>query len=667
MSTRFQPSLGNELYSPAGLFSKPKRRRSLSKLFESKPKDELVSNNINLRYISGPDSWYGFEFDNKAVHFFGDTHRSKEYRCEDFGIGCSTYKEYIPTKNCMTLEGLIHNIILTSEYKKDFYVDVLLEYPYESKTGKIYRSTRPVSDTGFIIDVYNYNLERLNSGKQFTNTNIHLLNIRYEAKKEQDRIDYVDIDLFTNIYYLLLENFTTEEKNEFAKYIFKLLNQGKLDYHKAEDYIYFLADLYNLLSTDNVGNIAQASRLRIKFMNQIEEIIKFQRKFKADKNISNYLNMFKSLHKKKIYFRGENISQYIINFIEQIDKKLIDVINKIDINDPNFYSKLAYQFLLLGASKLDMAVLTKLFKKIDIEDPEINITFAGSAHIETFSRFFIEILGLTPISSPIKRSQQSKFRCLENKDFGDIFGKWLDRNVIIQSIADKSELIAGDKYILGPWVSSGNFSDVYLGTEINTGETVAIKVLKMPPSTPSMFENEIKCLNRILYICKQEDVLCIKDFYVNDGKYHIVTEYLHNYIPLDQFVFHHYDYDDEDVDEIMKKIDRALRALKNIGIQHGDLNPSNIMIKVEDNKIHPIEIKLIDFAFCDIDDTRYSQKERLNDIEILLKTRSKKVLKAIATVNKKSYVDASAKKAEKVLEGIETRKKKGYVDTSAKK
>jgi hypothetical protein len=68
MSTRFQPSLGNELYSPAGLFSKPKRRRSLSKLFESKPKDELISNNINLRYISGPVSWYGFEFDNKAVY-----------------------------------------------------------------------------------------------------------------------------------------------------------------------------------------------------------------------------------------------------------------------------------------------------------------------------------------------------------------------------------------------------------------------------------------------------------------------------------------------------------------------------------------------------------------------------------------------------------------------
>jgi hypothetical protein len=80
------------------------------------------------------------------------------------------------------------------------------------------------------------------------------------------------------------------------------------------------------------------------------------------------------------------------------------------------------------------------------------------------------------------------------------------------------------------------------------------------------------------------------------------------------------------------------------------------MIKVEDNKIHPIEIKLIDFAFCDIDETSYTQKERLNDIEILLRSRSKKVLKAIEKVYKKNYVDAN-KKAEE----IEIRKKKNYI------
>jgi serine/threonine protein kinase len=44
------------------------------------------------------------------------------------------------------------------------------------------------------------------------------------------------------------------------------------------------------------------------------------------------------------------------------------------------------------------------------------------------------------------------------------------------------ELRVGNKYRLGRKIGSGSFGDIYLGTNIQTGEQVAIKLVRPTPS-----------------------------------------------------------------------------------------------------------------------------------------------------------------------------------------
>ena len=45
----------------------------------------------DLEFISGPVSWYYFEFMGRKFHFFGDRHFSKSGNCTDlFGIKCKS-------------------------------------------------------------------------------------------------------------------------------------------------------------------------------------------------------------------------------------------------------------------------------------------------------------------------------------------------------------------------------------------------------------------------------------------------------------------------------------------------------------------------------------------------------------------------------------------------
>jgi len=46
------------------------------------------------------------------------------------------------------------------------------------------------------------------------------------------------------------------------------------------------------------------------------------------------------------------------------------------------------------------------------------------------------------------------------------------------------ELRVGNKYRLGRKIGSGSFGDIYLGTNIQTGEQVAIKLVHTTPHFP---------------------------------------------------------------------------------------------------------------------------------------------------------------------------------------
>jgi hypothetical protein len=70
---------------------------------------------------------------------------------------------------------------------------------------------------------------------------------------------------------------------------------------------------------------------------------------------------------------------------------------------------------------MDGYTLAKMFSKIK-DGPQIMITYAGKLHILNYVEFFKQQLNLKPIPS----GKNKGLRCVYNKNFGEIFGKWMD-------------------------------------------------------------------------------------------------------------------------------------------------------------------------------------------------------------------------------------------------
>jgi len=72
------------------------------------------------------------------------------------------------------------------------------------------------------------------------------------------------------------------------------------------------------------------------------------------------------------------------------------------------------------------------------------------------------------------------------------------------------ELRVGGKYRLGRKIGSGSFGDIYLGTNINTGEEVAIKLESAAEKCVHVLSELVK--TKVNYVV-QESVIVIKDIF----------------------------------------------------------------------------------------------------------------------------------------------------------
>ena len=79
------------------------------------------------------------------------------------------------------------------------------------------------------------------------------------------------------------------------------------------------------------------------------------------------------------------------------------------------------------------------------------------------------------------------------------------------------ELRVGKKYRLGRKIGSGSFGDIYLGTNMTTGEEVAIKLESVKTKHPQLlYESKIykilhggrKCLLRATFSVRRTHNLC---------------------------------------------------------------------------------------------------------------------------------------------------------------
>jgi len=156
-------------------------------------------------------------------------------------------------------------------------------------------------------------------------------------------------------------------------------------------------------------------------------------------------------------------------------------------------------------------------------------------------------------------------------------------------------MIIGNKYKLLNLIGSGLFGTIYKGENINTGETVAIKVEPLNNST-KLLKNETKVYHYLNFNCnKKKDVGIpkVKWFGVDDENYYMVIELLGP--SLQSIKEERESFSLKTIIELGIQLIRRVEFLHNLGLIHRDIKPDNFLLGLGLNKN---TIYMIDFGFC---------------------------------------------------------------------
>jgi serine/threonine protein kinase len=200
------------------------------------------------------------------------------------------------------------------------------------------------------------------------------------------------------------------------------------------------------------------------------------------------------------------------------------------------------------------------------------------------------------------------------------------------------EFISKDKFYLvdkSKKIGEGAFGNVYVG-EDEDGNKLAVKILKSKGR--ETFDEEVKCLKKVVHICKKVDVVCLIDSFeveLRNKKYHIiVTPLYENYKTLFDFTErYHIPITESMADEIYSKIERVITELERLRIEHSDLHTGNILIHPENGITNDkkIDVKVIDFGLCsDIKPNKNPFRDR-NSLSAIRERLDISVMKSLLT------------------------------------
>jgi serine/threonine protein kinase len=141
-------------------------------------------------------------------------------------------------------------------------------------------------------------------------------------------------------------------------------------------------------------------------------------------------------------------------------------------------------------------------------------------------------------------------------------------------------------------IGRGVSSEVYKGLRVDPvtdfSQVVAVKIFKSPKFRKK-FKNELINLSKL----NHPNIISVKDWGEFEQKFYLVTEYVHG-VDLNEVIK---SLDSKSIKlkkYILNQIYEGLSELKNKGIAHGDLKPSNIMLSISG------EVKLVDISFDDL-------------------------------------------------------------------
>jgi hypothetical protein len=151
-----------------------------------------------LKYVSGPISWYYYEWNGRSFHFFGDLHLSFENNCESKGMKCSSVRD---KEFCDCFDFIFFlDTIFTNAEKSGKLVDFFIEIPYLTQGQTI----DEIEVDDYIATIYHYfkNCFQIDKSKcPFKKTRLHYADVRQDISSQSK----FSSTLYMNIYLYLEE------------------------------------------------------------------------------------------------------------------------------------------------------------------------------------------------------------------------------------------------------------------------------------------------------------------------------------------------------------------------------------------------------------------------------------------------------------------------------
>jgi hypothetical protein len=412
----------------------------------------MRSSAADLQFISGPSSWYHFQFEDdngaqKTIHLFSDIHDFSKlcpasFHCKTNGSNRS---------KCFEFDYFLELFFKKAIQNKQ-YVDFFLESPY-----RLHQKELKINPDHNYLDLINHRFENCltttkKGCKYLPYIRMHYTDIRIPDYK------YVTIGSFVmELYIVLLQIILSYSRNHISKE----------EYLEAVDI--FESSLMSIIK--NASDVSLVMMLENNFQSKVlkmfEPILKKKVKGDPARMIQNKLeslvdNLFDlvkirgnkrtfivkhqidQLRKDNIQYKDKNMADWILSFFVEFSKVLsqrakelnelfwIDqgYLRELENLTPNnakrFYDKIWSQRetvlsnnILFDLTYLDAYILARMFRRFSKQKTtDISIVYAGNMHIETQRDFFTIFLNLNPIHVETNEDEQ---RCLSNADFNEIF------------------------------------------------------------------------------------------------------------------------------------------------------------------------------------------------------------------------------------------------------
>ncbi|NLT57907.1 MAG: Stk1 family PASTA domain-containing Ser/Thr kinase [Clostridiales bacterium] len=151
--------------------------------------------------------------------------------------------------------------------------------------------------------------------------------------------------------------------------------------------------------------------------------------------------------------------------------------------------------------------------------------------------------------------------------------------------------IVNNRYRMQGIVGIGGMAVVYRATDMKTGETVAVKVLKQELLGDAQFRVRFENESRAISILDHQNIVRVYDVALNEDLYYIVMEFLDG-ITLKQYIRQQGRLGWRETLYFLGQILEALQHAHSRGIIHRDIKPQNIMLLADGS------IKVTDFGIA---------------------------------------------------------------------